>query len=423
MKHILLATSGTFPQVVTETLFALHSQGPWPDEIYLITSECGKQMAQLGLLEQGHLARLCDELQRPIPLFKKEHILVVHDAQNQPMGDAHSWEDQEFLGDFIMTKVRNFTADDDNGQPRYCVWASLAGGRKTMTFYLGYAMSLFGRHQDRLTHVLVTEDYEGLPDFWYPSQTQSLPLHRRDGQLALDQQGEPLRPSQARITLVDIPFLRHRHSLPKVLLQSTDNPLNFRSLIRWINLGSQQEKLQLLIDLPNKKIIVKDTEQQVTPLEFIPTTLVLAFYTMMARATCNQDSTLYRPSGYTAQAAGEILRERLLNELMPLEELPRTAPVDHLKGVFREDTLKMLRHPIPYTWFDQRRRDCRQLFESRLPPTICDLISPEILWDEDGKRLDPYGNKPKGGGYGLHIMPKNIAIHECPPLDKEGLIA
>lgn len=46
-------------------------------------------------------------------------------------------EDQEALADFIVKEVAQLCAD-----PNRIVHASLAGGRKTMTFYLGYAMSL-----------------------------------------------------------------------------------------------------------------------------------------------------------------------------------------------------------------------------------------------------------------------------------------
>ena len=37
-----------------------------------------------------------------------------------------------------------------------------------MGFYVGYALSLFGRAQDRLSHVLVPPPYESRKDFFYP---------------------------------------------------------------------------------------------------------------------------------------------------------------------------------------------------------------------------------------------------------------
>jgi CRISPR-associated protein (TIGR02584 family) len=38
--------------------------------------------------------------------------------------------------------------------PQASLHVSIAGERKTMGFYVGYALSLFGRTQGRLSHVL-----------------------------------------------------------------------------------------------------------------------------------------------------------------------------------------------------------------------------------------------------------------------------
>ena len=66
--HTLLATTGASPQVITETLFAIHqSNAQWPDALYLITTSFGKDKAVDGLITQGHLQRLCAQLQRPQP--------------------------------------------------------------------------------------------------------------------------------------------------------------------------------------------------------------------------------------------------------------------------------------------------------------------------------------------------------------------
>ncbi|MBF4102237.1 hypothetical protein INT80_01850 [Gallibacterium anatis] len=42
---------------------------------------------------------------------------------------------------------------------------SIAGGRKTMGFFAGYALSLYGRAQDSLSHVLVSAEYEAIQNF------------------------------------------------------------------------------------------------------------------------------------------------------------------------------------------------------------------------------------------------------------------
>ena len=64
------------------------------------------------------------------------------------------------VADFITEQVRQITAD-----PAASLHVSIAGGRKTMGFYAGYALSLFGRAQDQLSHVLVSPSFELLKEF------------------------------------------------------------------------------------------------------------------------------------------------------------------------------------------------------------------------------------------------------------------
>lgn len=42
-----------------------------------------------------------------------------------------------------------------------------------MGFYIGYALSLFGRPQDKLSHVLVEEAFEQNREFFYPPKTKT----------------------------------------------------------------------------------------------------------------------------------------------------------------------------------------------------------------------------------------------------------
>ena len=57
--HTLLATTGASPQIITETLYAIHHENrQWPDEIFLITTSFGKEKAVEGLIRQKHLQRL-----------------------------------------------------------------------------------------------------------------------------------------------------------------------------------------------------------------------------------------------------------------------------------------------------------------------------------------------------------------------------
>ena len=217
---MLLATVGASPQVVTETLYAIHQQQlGWPSELRIITTTFGAKKVRQGLLEQGHLQRLCRELGNvPVPAFadNEQHIRIVPDAEGNPVDDARTRADHEALADFIVSEVQIATADEHQR-----VHASLAGGRKTMTFYLGYAMSLFGRADDVLSHVLISDGFEGHPDFWFPTQA--------DAYKHISNRDQLLDASRAEVSLTTIPFIAHRHELP-TLLQNTKVKQSFNKI-------------------------------------------------------------------------------------------------------------------------------------------------------------------------------------------------
>jgi len=89
---------------------------------------------------------------------------------------------------------------------------SIAGGRKTMGFYAGYALSLYGREQDQLSHVLVSSHYESHPQFYYPTPYPNTIYSH-------DKSNKPLDTQQAEVVLADIAFVRLRHGLDKQLLE------------------------------------------------------------------------------------------------------------------------------------------------------------------------------------------------------------
>lgn len=401
--HTLLATTGASPQVVTETLYAIHHANQrWPDDIYLITTSFGKTKAVKGLIEGGHLQRLCQELKRPIPEFDASHVLVTPGANGAEVEDARSLADHEALANFIMTEVRNRTASTDSS-----LHASLAGGRKTMTFYIGYAMSLFGRTQDTLSHVLVSEGYENIPEFWFPTDAEP---HRR-----VDNRGHTLDASAAQVTLAPIPFVRHRRNLPQVLLQNSTT-VQFAELVQLINLGENPDSLRLMLDLPQKAIRLHDSSS--ISLSFEPGLLDLAFYSMMARATKTGDSELARPQkGDCDKGFARILMNELLLILGLQSKGSLESDTDQLKDAdlgIADRSLDALTKGIGLTWFDSRQSHLRTRFGRELPDNLLRWVIPTIIWAEDGSRLpiSDIDKTLKGGGYGLPLGTDQIQIVE-----------
>jgi len=296
-KHMLLSVTGMSPAVVTETLYGIAQRikagkagAHWPDEIRIITTSEGKKKLLTPAVWQGgeknnvfkRIREVCElEGYDPIPL-DESHILIVPDANGKPVEDAREIEDHEALANFITSTVRDFTSGD-----HWCIHASIAGGRKTMTFYLGYAMSLFGRHFDCMSHVLVDKDFEG-GDFFFPYQKDDDSYNVKVGKKDLDSR-------DATVKLTDIPFIRMRQNLPAILKEGvgSGDTLNYRTLVNLINLGDQPDNIRLrltpeagLVELFEGK--PKPEDKPVADFK-LDNPVYMAIYTAMARVTKQSD--------------------------------------------------------------------------------------------------------------------------------------
>jgi CRISPR-associated protein (TIGR02584 family) len=213
--RILLAVTGLSPQIVTETLYALAvpsrasaAAAFIPTEIHLLTTVEGARLAKAALLHsdggQFH-ALLADYPKIGKPLFDERHIHLITAADGTALPDIRTPEENAAAADAITALVAELTRDDNAA-----LHVSIAGGRKTMGFYLGYAFSLFARPQDRLSHVLVSPPFESHPEFFYPPATPRR-LTTRDNR--------HIDTADAVVTLAEIPVVRLRHGLPQALQQ------------------------------------------------------------------------------------------------------------------------------------------------------------------------------------------------------------
>lgn len=195
-RRILLAVAGGTPAIVTETLYALTqtSQPAYlPTEIHIITTagKFGDQAICKALLDEQRLQQLYDAYGMTLPPFDDKHIHRITDANGVALADITTAQDNEAAADFITNLVREFTQD-----AQASLHASIAGGRKTMSYYMGYALSLYGRIQDRLSHVLVDEtlikDNIGLGNFYFPQVSDKVAVE---------------------VMLANVPFVRLRDGL------------------------------------------------------------------------------------------------------------------------------------------------------------------------------------------------------------------
>lgn len=89
---------------------------------------------------------------------------VIAHQDNRPVIDIINAADHRAALQTIGGRVQALTSE---GMPP--LHASVAGGRKTMSAILSIAMNVYGRQQDKLSHILVDPEVERQQDFLCPS--------------------------------------------------------------------------------------------------------------------------------------------------------------------------------------------------------------------------------------------------------------
>jgi len=219
-KTVLLVVSGMSPAIITETVWALAQGTPSiiPDEVAVITTRRGEadlirelftSLPAWGSRDVWQTLRraLLTDPADPRLEFKPRRIFTINDpvtGRSRELDDIRTEAENSAAAELILDEVRRLTANDDTR-----VIASLAGGRKTMGALLHAAISLLGRPQDRLTHILVNEPLDNpllRPKFYLPGQP--------GGDHELPRPDEPplkVANKEARPQLAYVPFAPLHH--------------------------------------------------------------------------------------------------------------------------------------------------------------------------------------------------------------------
>lgn len=257
-REILVFVIGTTPQIVTETLYVLTQRldSPvFPEEIHIITTSGGRRKIEEELIGKGHLSALCKEFGLPELTLSKDSIHVVKDEGGDLLEDIRETYHNETVGDFIANFIREKTLDMN-----VRLHCSLAGGRKTMSFYLGSALQLFGRPWDRLYHVLVTPEFESHPEFYYkPREDKILELRDSDGRVI----GE-LHTKDAQISLAELPFIRLRDKIPL-------NGKGFKELVRegQKEIDTAMSQPSIRVNLSEKVVYIGQMGIDMVPMQMV----------------------------------------------------------------------------------------------------------------------------------------------------------
>ena len=207
-KNILISGIGTSPAVLTETVWCLaHQSVPVvPDEVVVLTTESGKERLYAEILngESSVWRRMCESLREDKVdidgklVFGKTSVRVIPDAHGNEIYDLRSGEDNLRAADFMLQQLRQYTESSDT-----VVLASIAGGRKTMSALPFSCMTLLGREDDKVFHVLLPPEFEGgvTPPMYYPVKGVTYTNRMT---------GKTYKSEKFQSELFEVPFVRMR---------------------------------------------------------------------------------------------------------------------------------------------------------------------------------------------------------------------
>jgi len=287
-KVVLLGAVGLSPAVLTETVWALAQENPpvIPDEVVVITTADARKILHESLCGE---AAGWDALRTKLKVDEKQlsfcssaSIQVIGDGFHD-LKDISSMEQNECAADCILKVIRQYSED-----PKTRIIASIAGGRKTMSALMLSCMSLLGREQDRVCHVLANDAFVfSNPNFLFPkNKTEE---------------------KAAQIQLSDIPFVRVRGLYEKELGEA---PSSYSSLVDLFH-GAAPPAInfpKITVYETNGKVYANNEDLHLSPKEFLLTQI-------LAKCFLKQKKPFANWSEVTFEIEEEMKREHPLSAI------------------------------------------------------------------------------------------------------------
>ncbi len=155
-RKIFIALGGLNPQIITEGIFCLSVLKKIKfDRIIIFTTDECRSRIEKSL--QEHLPRM--EKLYSISLPKEERTEIYSVSEEFAIEEG-----KNPFAEMVFKAVRDLTSSA--GNVLYCL---LSGGRKTMSVDLATAMTLFGRKDDKMYHILVDKNFE-LKGWFFPEE-------------------------------------------------------------------------------------------------------------------------------------------------------------------------------------------------------------------------------------------------------------
>ncbi len=212
-KQVLIVVLGTSPAILTETVWALAvNEGIVPDEIEIWTTKTGKDVFEKAVLTKDAKTgkTVWDSLKADLEkrninitgklALEDDSWKIFANTKKQHLEDLLTTEDNLATADKMLKELRG------HDEPSTQILLSIAGGRKTMGALALQCMSLVGREEDKVYHVLVNPPFDtGLtPPFFFPEKKGKKWQTRetRDKTTVTDK--------EAQINLFSVPYIRVR---------------------------------------------------------------------------------------------------------------------------------------------------------------------------------------------------------------------
>lgn len=330
-KNILFLVTGMTPQIITETLYALavdsEKSDKWvPTEIHVLTTAKGKIQIRSRLFNDRIFEQFVKDFHLPNIKFDDSTVHVIT-RDGEELEDLKTLDDNELAANETCRLIKLFTDEEKS-----TVHVSIAGGRKTMGFYAGYALSLYGRAQDSMSHVLVSEEFEFATNFYYPT-----PYEHYVGKYNSQ---ERLNAQHAKVFLANIPFVRLRNTL------STTHPLRmsnyqFSDVIEQLNQVNQT--LSLEINVTQRYIKINDSIKAELPPREMALLMWFADYTIQGKAGLKAPTGSHK--GEMSPAEQEYIRQLTEEYLIQYDELKDgDTNIEVTKDFFDTTKSKLKKH-------------------------------------------------------------------------------
>lgn len=396
MNTTLITVLGSSPQVMTETLYALKDKN-FPTRIIVFTTQHGAaEIKRLKVDEK--IKSLCTTYKLNVPTLLEADIKIVKDLAGNELSDIRNQSDQEAMADQITHTVRKLVNDKETA-----IHASIAGGRKSMSFYMGYIFSIFARPCDTLSHVLVLPEFES-NNFWYPTPSSHkfvACINRETGEECY------LDAKDGEVELAEIPFLRINNALASQGDLLTQNA-SYRETLSAYQLALSPENITLEFT-DDYRVLLNDKQLDLS----IET---IAFYHIIAHSTLNK---LIYQKNITKIADLEV---SLLAELARVAKfnLNGEKPIDMIDELF--ETLKDDTDYNPNTKLfntienkgltqviiERMQGDITKALKKVAIGCVITLCEVTIVKDKLDESKPEARSKTKGGYLGLQLNPKQI---------------